>query len=90
MDHLTEFYECIKDLLESPSIRSMNDIPHHADVSCLDHSIYVSYISFLLCRFFGLDYACAARGALLHDLYLYDWHKKNGENGLIFPIQRQH
>lgn len=77
----TQFYNCIKDLIETPSVRAMNEVPHHVDVNCLHHSIFVSYISFLLCRFLRLDYNAGARGGLLHDLYLYDWRKENNNIG---------
>lgn len=29
-----------------------------------------------------LDYKSAARGAMLHDLFLYDWREKNSHSGL--------
>jgi uncharacterized protein len=69
----SQFFNCIKDLIHTPTVRSMGQIPQHVNVNCLDHSIYVSYISFLISRFFRLDYVASARGALLHDLFLYDW-----------------
>jgi uncharacterized protein len=50
----------------------------------------VSYFSYLLCRRLGLDYVAAARGGLLHDFFLYDWHeykkdKRNPNHGLTHP-----
>jgi uncharacterized protein len=52
----------------------MNAIGQHVPgITCLEHSIFVSYISFLMCRRLGLNYSAAARGGLLHDLYLADW-----------------
>ncbi len=69
-----EFSLCIEELIFHPDVQSMSAISKHVNgVSCLDHSIFVSYISFLLCRRFKLDYTAAARGGLLHDLYLCDW-----------------
>lgn len=69
-----EFYACIQDLIQSPQVQSMGDIPQHTqEVSRLDHSLYVSYVGFLLCRFFGLDQRAAARGGLLHDMH--NWTK---------------
>lgn len=69
----SQFFSCIRDLMNTPTVNSMKEIPQHINVNCLDHSIYVSYISFLLSRFLRLDYVACARGALLHDLFLYDW-----------------
>jgi len=42
----------------------------------------VSFKSFQFCRKFNLDYRAAARGGLLHDLFLYDWHDKDLEINL--------
>ena len=65
------YYACIRDLIGSPEVLSMDQIPHHTEgVSCLFHCLFVSYVSFRLCRFFHLDWSAAARGGLLHDLFL--------------------
>lgn len=66
------FLACVADLLETDEVRSMRDIRHHPGVSCYEHSLFVAYTSFRLARHWGLDYRTAARGGLLHDLYLYD------------------
>lgn len=77
----SEFTVCIGDLLGSAIVQSMDDFTQHSDLSCLDHCINVAYSSYRLCRSFGLDYRAAARGALLHDLFLYDWHTAKPEKG---------
>ena len=69
----------IQDLLLSPVVQSMNGFIQHGDITCLEHCLFVSYTSFSLCRSLGLNAEEAARGALLHDLFLYDWHDKNAE-----------
>lgn len=66
------FLDCVSDLLSSPEVRSMQNIPHHPGVTCYEHSVFVSYVAFRMARRWGLDYRAAARGGLLHDLYLYD------------------
>lgn len=76
-DNHIQFQSCIKDLIHTPSVCAMRGVPQHANVNCLEHSIYVSYISFLLCRYFGLDFKSGARGGLLHDMFLYDWKKES-------------
>lgn len=65
---------CVEDLLSSKEVRSMRGIRHHPGVSCYEHSVFVSYTAFRLARRMGLDCRTAARGGLLHDLYLYDPH----------------
>ena len=68
------YCDCVEDLLTSPEVRSMREIRHHPGVSCYEHSVFVSYTAFRLAERMGLDSRTAARGGLLHDLYLYDPH----------------
>ena len=82
MENLEEFIECIGDLISSPRVLEMGKVPQHVDVSCLNHCIFVAYISFLVCRKFRWDFTAAARGGLLHDLFLYDWRVKGTHEGL--------
>lgn len=70
----SEYRRYVDDLLNSHAVRSMESYVQHFDVSCLEHCLAVSYYSYAICRFLGLDYVSAARGGLLHDLFLYDWH----------------
>jgi uncharacterized protein len=48
----------------------------------MEHSLFVAYVSFLVCKKFGWDYLSAARGGLLHDLFLYDWKKGEMHEGI--------
>ena len=66
------FLDCVDDLLFDERVRSMREIPHHPGCNCYEHSVFVSYVAFRLARRWGLDYRMAARGGLLHDLYLYN------------------
>lgn len=68
-----DYYDCIADLLELDEIKRLDDFEQHCHTSRLQHSLNVSYYSFLVCKVLGLDYRSAARGGLLHDLFLYDW-----------------
>lgn len=79
--HYLEYCTCIRDLLGSRDVQSMQQFVQHKNVSCLEHCFYVSYDSFLICRLLGLDYRSAARGGLLHDLFLYDWRIKSSHRG---------
>lgn len=73
-----EFAEIVRDLIHSDKVQRMENIKHHVGgVSCLEHSIFVAYLSFLMCKKLGLDFRAAARGGLLHDLYLCDWQKEH-------------
>ena len=66
------FLDCVGDLLFTPEVQSMRDIPHHPGTCCYEHSVFVAYVAFRLARRWNLDYMAAARGGLLHNLYLYD------------------
>ena len=78
---LAAFSRVVGDLLSTPQVQSMAAIRHHRAMTCYDHSLLVSYVSFRLARRWGWDYAAAARGGLLHDLYLYDAKDKSAHPG---------
>lgn len=77
-----DYKNCIRDLIEDEAVQSMKGYLHHNNVTCLDHSLHVSYKSYLICRYLKIDYESAARGGLLHDFFLYDWRKAKPRNGL--------
>jgi len=77
-----EYLDCIRELIGHEMVRSMKNYIQHSDIDCLEHSLYVSYSSYLVCRRMGLDYRSAARGGLLHDFFLYDWHIEKPDRGL--------
>ncbi len=75
------FLKVVGDLLDSDQVQSMSRLNHHGKVTCYDHSLFVSYLSFRAARFLKLDYRAAARGGLLHDLYLYNSKDKSAHPG---------
>ena len=88
--HLNEFCRTTRELLASEQVRSMGRWNHHGRITTLDHSLFVAYWSYRAARKFGWDEAAAARGGLLHDLYLYDSKDKSAHPGLqCFDHPRQ-
>ena len=79
---LTGFCQTTEELLGSDQVRSMGRWKHHGHISTLDHSLFVAFWSYRLARKFGWDEHAAARGGLLHDLYLYDSRDKSARPGL--------
>ena len=77
-----EFRRCIGDLMKNETVLSMRKFTQHGEITCLEHCLQVAYCSYRACRLLRLDYRSAARGALLHDLFLYDWHQPNPYHGL--------
>lgn len=79
-----EYLAYVGDIMDSPVFQSMDRFIQHGDTTCKDHCIKVSYLSYCICRKFGWDCRQAARAALLHDLFLYDWHTHAKETGEYF------
>ena len=89
-----EYLALVRDILKNEQVRSMDGYFQHGRTTCLRHSINVSYLSYLFCKKHGLDARAAARGGLLHDLFLYDWHfyrRRKGErlHGFEFTPKRR-
>lgn len=85
---MSDYDNCVIDLLTNQSVNSMSQFIQHGNVSCLKHCQAVSYYSYIICRLFKLDYRSAARGGLLHDYFLYDWHNSSDRlHGIRHPIK---
>jgi uncharacterized protein len=78
---MTEFIQTTQELLESDQVRMMGRWKHHGPVTALDQSLFVAYSSYRVARVLHLDARAAARGGLLHDLYLYDPKDKTAHPG---------
>lgn len=78
-----EYLKIVSDLLQNQKVIEMKQYRQHHYTSCFDHCLFVSYNTYLICKKHKLDYISAARAGLLHDLFLYDWRKReNGRKGL--------
>ena len=67
-----EYYEIIREIEEHEEFLKLKEYFHH-NSSIYVHVQDVAYLSYRICKFLKLDYCSAARGALLHDFFLYDW-----------------
>lgn len=75
--YTAQYLSCVADLEAHPDVQSMRFLPQHAKgVSTYDHCCLVAYSSFRICAALGLDARSAARGGLLHDLFLYNWQDR--------------
>ena len=74
-----EFIEIIDDLLKNQTVQKMKNFRQHYETSCFDHCLIASYYCYLYGKKFNLDYVSCARAAMLHDLFLYDWRKKQDD-----------
>lgn len=77
-----EYTETIRNIINNPMVNTMEKYIQHSDITCLSHSIVVSYYSYKVCRLLRFDSCSAARGGLLHDFFLYDWHLPSPEHKL--------
>ena len=77
-----QYMEIIRDIIKNDMVQQMKNYRQHFNVSCFDHCLYVSYNLYLICKKHKLDYRSAARAAMVHDLFLYDWRKReDGRKG---------
>ena len=74
IEKCTEFNEILSDILSNETVKQMHNYIQHGEISCYTHCYYVAYYTYLICKKLKLDYKSAVRGAMLRDLFLYDWH----------------
>ena len=74
-----EFLAIAKPLLLDEEYQTLKRYIAHGDFTVYDHSLLVAERSYLYAKknCLLLDYSSLVRGALLHDYYLYDWHKSH-------------
>lgn len=78
-----DFIMIISDLLDQEKVQEMKQYRQHYNINCFEHCLFVSYNTYLICKKHHLDYISGARAGMLHDLFLYDWRKReNGRKGL--------
>ncbi|MEG0109958.1 MAG: HD domain-containing protein [Oscillospiraceae bacterium] len=77
----SEYIDVVRDILENEKFCSMKNFIQHGETTCLTHSINVSYLSYMFCKAHNLNANAAARGGLLHDLFLYNWHNYHRKKG---------
>ena len=69
-----EYNSFVSELLNNDVVLSMKQFIQHGTTTCYDHCASVSYYSYKIAKKLHLDAKSTARAALLHDLFLYDWH----------------
>lgn len=78
-----EFISIIEDIIKNDTVQEMKKYRQHYQTNCFDHCLVASYNCYIYCKVHHLDYISCARAAMLHDLFLYDWRKReNGRKGL--------
>lgn len=84
-----EFYSYItKQFYYALARKELSKYLQHGNTNIMRHCRNVAYLSFVCAKMlekkfgFKFDYKALVIGAYLHDLFMYDWHEKNGEHRL--------
>lgn len=84
----SEYVALVGDLLAKPEVQELANYTQHHHSNRLDHSISVSYDSYLIAKKHHLNVRATARAGLLHDLFYYDWRTTKfnlGSHAFIHP-----
>ncbi|HBI53110.1 MAG TPA: HD family phosphohydrolase [Ruminococcaceae bacterium] len=85
------FEKTVRPIVRNEKMQSTKKLIQHGDVSVFAHSMAVAAYSVKLAKKLGIRYdrRSLIRGAVLHDFFLYDWHKINnvgdGLHGFAHP-----
>lgn len=73
---IKEFEKLIEEYIENPRVKKMQEFSQHGNITTFDHCMRVTRFSFWLNRRLriGADESVLVPAALLHDMFLYDWH----------------
>lgn len=79
-----EFTRLAEAILWHPQFLELKKYIQHGNTTCYDHSINVAFYCFVKAKKKNrkkkkINIESLVRGALLHDLFLYDWHAKGRE-----------
>lgn len=83
-----QFVDSIKDIIANEKTHEMKNFVQHRTTTTYEHCLYVSFISFLISNKFSKKSKETARGAMLHDFFLYDWHTTKHEKMHAFAHGR--
>jgi len=78
-------YEILSGVQSDCNVQKMKNFIQHGKVSTYEHCENVAKLSYDIDKILSLqsDLQVLLFGAMLHDFYLYDWHKEdNGEHHL--------
>lgn len=72
-----EYYEIVKDILESDEFQRRKSFKHHGNITVYEHCLKVSKLAYKISKLFkNVDINSVIIGALLHDFYKEPWQSK--------------
>ncbi|OQY32407.1 MAG: hypothetical protein B6241_11260 [Spirochaetaceae bacterium 4572_59] len=83
------FDEIITPILNNHHFARLSQINHHGN-SILDHSMKVCRLAWRIAGKLNLDQRTVARGALLHDFFLYDWKEGSNSRRRFYELHKMH
>jgi len=86
---MIDLHQQLEDLLEHPSILSMDNYVQHINTSRLQHAFNVTYYSYRFAKLFKLRVRETVRAALMHDLFLYEWRTEQPIEGSHIDVHPQ-
>ncbi len=86
-DNFTEeFINIIYPIITHPKFRLMRTHFHHDNISTYLHVLQVAWLAYQNAINKNANYYDVVIGALLHDFYLYDWHKQEQRKPGLFNM----
>ena len=84
MEAVQKSIDILSEIKTNEKVQEMKKYMQHGKVSTYEHCDNVAKFSYEIDKRFSLhsDLNVLLVGAMLHDFYLYDWHKDDGSNGL--------
>ena len=76
------FGNIMSELVNNETVLQMKNYVQHFDTNCYDHCYDVAKTMYKVTKKLNLDYVSATRAGMLHDLFLYDWHIKEGRKNM--------
>lgn len=84
------FNKVLDEVVDCTRFKMSKEHLHHGDTSVYEHSIQVAYMSYRIALKLGWkkNLHSLIVGGLLHDYFLYDWHKReNRFHGILHPTR---
>ena len=87
-----KFINIARKILANEKVQQMKQYVQHGDVSTYEHCLMVCLYAYMYAKRLKLKINIEAlvKGALLHDFFLYDWHKgaftRDGLHGFSHPV----
>ena len=73
-DECMEFLNSVSSIVQIDAYQQLKNYTHHYYTTRYQHSLNVAWYSYLMCKKMHLNAVSCARGAMMHDFYLYDTH----------------